>query len=311
MHTKAATVTFVILLVCFGVALPAVHAQGTCSLQTFAGTYAMYEKGSSLTIDLNSPGVLSPADGSPATPPAWDAPGIVPFVNIAEVTFTPDGIGDGFFWMWAGSISASLEPIPVHVTVNEMNEDCTGRFSYTLPNGAYIEERLIVFDNGRQFRSVPKSGGIPTLAWIGTGHRIGKGSAPVNFCGPQTAHGSYLMTCENIMRSAVYQTKAVADSFLLRMDVSMDGDYTGLLYEKYGKQSIDGLPVAGTVAVNPDCSFAATLDVNPNDEGAIEERGVFFNEGKEFYGMGILNPSRPADDQGIRYSFCQGTRIGQ
>jgi len=59
------------------------------------------------------------------------------------------------------------------------------------------------------------------------------------------------MTCENIMRSAYYPTKAVADTFLLRMDVSMAGDYTGLLYEKYGAVSIDGLPVSGTFTVNP------------------------------------------------------------
>jgi len=104
---------------------------------------------------------------------------------------------------------------------------------------------------------------------------------------------------------------AVADTFLLRMDVSMDGDYTGLLYEKYGAVSIDGLPVSGTFTVNPDCSFAATLDVNPSEEGAIEDRVVFVNEGKEFYRLGILNPSRPANDKGIKYSLCQGPRIGQ
>ena len=311
MNTRIAAVSVVILLVCFCVAVPGAQAQGRCSLETFAGTYVSFDRGSSLTIDLASTGVLSPAPGAPSSPLAWDAPGVVPFVNVAEVSYTPDGHGDGFFWMWAGPVSAKLEPIPLHIDITEMNEDCTGKFQYTLPSGATLVERFVIFDNGRQYRSVPISGGIPTLAWIGNGRRISRGSAPVNFCGPQTAHGSYLMTCENIMRSAYYPTKAVADTFLLRMDVSMAGDYTGLLYEKYGAVSIDGLPVSGTFTVNPDCSFAATLDVNPSEEGAIEERGVFFNEGKEFYSMGILNPSRPANDQGIKYSFCQGTRIGQ
>jgi hypothetical protein len=294
-----------------GVAVPGARAQGKCSLETFAGTYVSFDRGSSLTIDLISPGILSPAPGAPPSPLAFDAPGLVPFVNVAEVTYAPDGHGEGFFWMWAGTVGATLAPIPLHIDVTEMNEDCTGKFQYTLPNGATILERFVIFDNGRQYRNVPISGGIPTLAWIGSGHRISKGSAPANFCGPQTAHGSYLMTCENIMRSAVYPTKAVADTFLLHMDISMDGDYTGRLYEKYGAVSVDGLPVSGTVTVNPDCSFAATLVIKPDGISSIEERGVFFNEGKDFYSMGILNPSRPANDQNIRYSFCQGTRIGQ
>ncbi len=310
MSARIVTLTVVALLLCLGVAVPAAQAQGKCSLETFSGTYVSFDLGSSLTIDLTSSGVVSPAPGAPTSPFAWVAPGVVPFVNVAEVTYTPDGHGEGFFWMWAGTASATLEPIPLEIEV-ELNEDCTGKFQYTLPNGATIIERIIVIDNGRQYRSVPISGGIPTLAWIGSGHRISRGSAPVTFCGPQTAHGSYLMSCENVMRSAYYPTKAVADTFLLRMDVSMDGNYTGLLYEKYGAVSIDGLPVSGTFTVNPDCSFEATLDVNPDEEGAIEERGVFFDEGKEFYSMGIKNPSRPANDQGIKFSFCQGTRIGQ
>lgn len=57
----------------------------------------IYEKGSSVTIDLNSAGVLSPMSGAPTNPVAWKALGTVPFVNLAEVTFTSEGVGDGFF----------------------------------------------------------------------------------------------------------------------------------------------------------------------------------------------------------------------
>lgn len=35
------------------------------------------------------------------------------------------------------------------------------------------------------------------------------------------------------MRNAA--ARAVADTFLLRMDVFMAGDYTGMLYEKFGE----------------------------------------------------------------------------
>ncbi|HEX9119339.1 MAG TPA: hypothetical protein VF840_02255 [Terriglobales bacterium] len=306
------TLKLAAILLSLCVAVPAIYAQEKCSLQTFAGTYVSYDRGSSLTIDLSSVGVLGPAPGAPPSPPAWVALGIVPFVNVAEVTYTADGVGDGYFWMFAGSVSATLEPIPVHITVTEMNEDCTGKLQYTLPNGAVIEERFIIFDNGRQYRSVPTtlaSPGIPTLAWIGTGHRISKGRAPVNFCGPHTAHGRYLLTCENILRSGLYPKMGVADTFLLRSDISMEGDYTGVLYEKFGMKSIE-LPVYGTMTVNPDCSLTDTLNI-PDISSTVILKGAFFNEGKEYYAMGILNPNRLPAEQDIKYSFCQGTRIGQ
>jgi hypothetical protein len=299
MLTKIESVVFAVLVGCLGIA-PAAHAQGKCSLKTFAGTYVSFERGSSLTIDLESQGVFLPIPNAPKNPLAWEARGIVPFVNIAQVTYTPDGVGNGYFWMFAGTAGATLDPVPLQIIVTELNEDCTGKFQYTLPNEVTIVERFIVFDNGRQYRSIPSSGGIPTLAWIGNGQRIAKPSELVHSCGPQTAHGTYLMTCENILRSAYYPTKAVADTLMLRMDVSMGGDYSGLLYERYGKEFIDARPSWGTINVSPDCSFTATLSIEK--AGTLQERGLFFNEGKEFYGMGI-------NLDGIKYSFCQGTRI--
>ena len=313
MRRKHATVTFVIFFVCFAIAMPALQAQEKCSLKTFAGTYVSFEKGSSVTIDLLSTGVVSPAPGAQPRPPAWLAPGIVPFADIAMVTYTPEGIGDGYFWMFEGSTRATLEPIPIHVVVTEINGDCTGKFQYSRNDGTVIEERFILFDNGRQYRSIPtliSSPGIPTLSWIGNGKRISQGSAPVRFCGPQTAHGRYLLACENIQKTVPYPTKAVADSFLLNMDVSMSGDYTGMLYEKFGMTSIDGRATVGMVDVNPDCSFGSTINM-AGIAGTYEVRGAFFDEGKGLYAMGILNSSQPSDKQGIQYSFCQGTRIGE
>jgi len=299
MHTKIQRVLFAVLLICPGFA-PAARAQGKCSLATFAGTYVSFDRGSSLIIDLESQGVLLPTPTAPKNPLAWEARGIVPFVNIAQVTYTPDGVGNGYFWMFAGTAGATLEPIPLQINVTELNEDCTGKFQYTLPSGSTIVERFIVFDNGSQYRSIPASGGIPTLTWIGNGQRIRKYSEPVHSCGPQTAHGTYLMTCENILRTVPFPTKAVADTLMLRMDVSMGGDYTGLLYERFGMTFIDARPAWGNISVNPDCSFDGTLSIQ--DAGTLQKRGLFLNEGKEFYSMGI-------NLDGIKYSFCQGTRI--
>lgn len=310
------TLKFAVLLLCLCVAVPAVYANGThhskkCSLKTFAGTYVAYERGSVTVIDLSSIGVLSPAPDAQPSPPAWIAKGTVPFVNVEEITYS-DGVGDGYFWIFAGSISATLDPIPVHVTITEMNEDCTGKFQYTLANGATIEERFILFDEGREYRSVPTilaPPGIPTLAWIGTGHRISKSSRPVNSCGQHTAHGRYLLACENILRSGLYPQMAVADTLLINSDISWSGDYTGVLYEKFGMKSIE-LPVYGTMTVNPDCSLTDTLNI-PDISSTVVLKGAFFDDGKQYYSMGILNPTRPPDDQDIKYSFCQGTRIDQ
>jgi hypothetical protein len=287
------------------------HYSKQCSLNTFAGTYVSYDRGSSLTIDLASVGVLGPAPGTPPSPPAWVALGTVPFVNVAEVTYS-DGVGDGYFWMFAGSLSATLDPIPVHITITEMNEDCTGKFQYTLANGATIEKRFILFDEGREYRSVPTTlaaPGIPTLAWIGTGHRISKSSKVGDSCGQHISHGRYLLACENILRSGLYPQMAVADTLLINSDISWSGDYTGVLYEKFGMKSIE-LPVYGTMTVNSDCSLTDTLNI-PDISSTVILKGAFFDEGKQYYSMGILNPTRPLDDQDIKYSFCQGTRIGQ
>jgi len=119
-----------------------------------------------------------------------------------------------------------------------------------------------------------------------------------------------LMSCDAIARTWVYQDKAVAELSLIRTDVAMTGEYTGLLYEKFGAASIDGRPAWGTVTVNPDCSFANSLHIQ-GVGSTIELRGIFFNEGKDYYAMAVPDPTLPASDFGIKYSFCQGTRIGR
>lgn len=291
-----------LLLVCC-LAVPAAFAQEKCNLQTLTGTYAFFEKGSSLILDPSQQ----------PFPLHWAA-ALAPFANVAEITFTPESGGEGFYWIYIGALNGGFDPIPVHVTITEMKEDCTGkmRYSISLPGipSATIEERIIVFDNGREFRSVPTliENGIPTLAWTGTGHRISKSPKPVHFCGPQTAHGTYLLTAENII--AVDPKTAVADTLIIREDVSLTGDYTGTLYEKIGPVSVE-TPALGTVKVNPDCSFTATLKVPEFFSDAITMKGVFFNGGKEYYALAIEDLSLPPEQQGIKFSFAYGKRISQ
>lgn len=289
------TLKLIALLLCLCVAAPALHAKEKCSLRTLAGTYAIYEKGASSSLDPNPDPALFP----------FYTGATAPFVNVTELTFSPNGVGDGFYWIRIGGLNGGLDPIPVHVTVTEMNRDCTGKLQYSvnLPGiSATIEERIFVFDEGREFRSVPTSiqGGIDTLAWTGTGQRISKSSRPVHFCGAHTAHGTYLLTAENLV--AIDQHTAVADALFIREDVSLTGHYTGTLYEKIGTVSVETRAL-GKITVNPDCSFTSTLKVPEFFTGAIVINGVFFNEGKEYYALAI--------DEGIPYSFVYGKRISQ
>ena len=282
------------LLLCFCIAVPALHAKNTCSLQTLVGTYAVYEKGASSFLNLAPP---------PSQFPFFS--GITaPFVNVGELTFSPQGVGTGFYWIKVGALNGGFDPILDSVTVTELNPDCTGKIKYTASFSglsANIEERIFVFDEGREIRSVPTSiqQGIDTLAWFGVWRRINKSSQPAHSCGPQTAHGTYLLTAENIVNT---EQGNVADALFIREQVSWNGDYTGTLYEKLGSLSVDGLPVTGRYEVNPDCSFTNVMVVPIQGvDVTVTMKGVFYNRGHDFYALAM--------DLEVPYSFIEGKRI--
>ena len=54
--------------------------------------------------------------------------------------------------------------------------------------------------------------------------------------------------------------------------------------------------------------MTASLNVEGITTGAIIIKGVFYNEGKDYYGMAIIDTG---DNSPFMYSFAQGTRIGQ
>lgn len=56
------------------------------------------------------------------------------------------------------------------------------------------------------------------------------------------------------------------------------------------------------MVVNSDCSFSHTINI-PSMASTVIEKGVFFDQGKQFYGIGILNPTTE-QQQSIQYSFC-------
>jgi hypothetical protein len=288
MRNQIAVITLAILFLCFCMAAPVAYAEGKCNLQMAAGTWVGYERGSSLNVVVN--------------PPPQDFPfftgAMAPFVNIVHVTFNSKGIGKGYYWIYTGAIGATEKPIPVEVTITEMNEDCTGKFQY-MSGSATIEERFILFDDGREMRSLPRSieNGLPGLVWTGTMHRISEGSAAVNSCGAQTAQGKWLTSVENIVWWS--GDTAWADAVILRQDVSDTGDFAGTLYEKLGDRSNIELAIWGTVKVHPDCSFTQRLHIQGFPGPPLIIKGVYFNKAKEAYAMAL----------GFPYSFGHSERI--
>ncbi len=209
---------------------------------------------------------------------------------------------------WAGAVASfkgGLDATSFDLTVIELDGDCTGKLSATfrlVPGQppVTVVERVIVFDNGRQYRAIPVSGGgISTLTWINEGHRNSKPGEPPSTCGPQTAAGRVVLGAENLVQ--FYPSWPLfSDVVLLTFDVSMTGDFTGTLYEKLGPYGGIVLPATGTIHVNPDCSFRGELNLTiagKSTTGPI--RGVFFDQGKKSYVLN-MNP---------QFSFAQGERI--
>ena len=297
MRCKAVFSILTALSACLGLNAPVVQAQAPCNSNMFTGTYVFYEKGSS---------AIFPASQDPSLAPFWTGM-FAPFATIGEVTMKPSGVGEGFYWIRVGSINGGADPIPVTLTVTELNKDCTGKFSYSLnlPGNSKtttVTERFILFDNGREFRTIPTDivNGVPALTWIGEGHRLSKPGEPLNTCGPQTATGSYLQSVENMVQFTPV-LPIFSDVLLLRTDVAMNGDYTGMLYEKLGPSGDIVLPVSGTITVNPDCSYEATLKIEAIGAN-VGIRGVYFDQGKKLYGLQVSTG-------GTLFSIGQGERI--
>jgi hypothetical protein len=291
------------LLMCFGVTVQAAHAQEVCSSRTLVGTYAFQEKGSSTIIPSLTP--------LAAVPNHWAAL-IAPYDVMGLVTFPPEGDGEGFIWVRSGAVNSGSFKLPLQIQ-GSMNANCTGDFTatVTLPPGSTPSTETIVGHsfasvNGQDFYTIPTSASDPFLAWIGVGHRIGKGGNAAETCGPETAQGTYLVTAENIVPNPGLPSvpaEAFSDAILLRMDVSMSGEVTGVLYEKFGPVPFNDSDVTGTMTVNADCTYSLELTFKRGSTDVTPEiEGVFFNQGKGLYGVFV---------SGFPFSVVQGERISQ
>ena len=77
---------FIVFLLCLCAGVPAAYAQN-CSLQTMVGTYVLHEIGASHFLN-------------PTPQPTLHFVGATaPFADVGLVTFKPNGIGNGYYWI--------------------------------------------------------------------------------------------------------------------------------------------------------------------------------------------------------------------
>jgi hypothetical protein len=121
--------------------------------------------------------------------------------------------------------------------------------------------------------------------------------------GPAPAHGPFLLTVENLVQCSS-DAPIFSDAVLSRYDVSMNGHFTGTLYEKLGSIGNLAFPASGTIVLNPDCSYASRLYRNIcGTPVTIDTRSGYFDQGEKLYWL-------QASHGGTQYSFEQGQRVG-
>jgi hypothetical protein len=276
-----------VLLLCLVLSFSAAYGQGNCTIRTIVGTYAFNFTGSSTIVTGTAPDQFH-----------WNAL-YAPIAGVGVFTVQSSfprggGTADGYYWLIAGAMNPGLTPTPFHATIS-VKPDCTGAMNYTF-GSAPMSEYMLVLDNGNEIRSVATQTAMPTGTWITTARRVG------GACTQNKVTGSYLYACKSIIPLDAANTFAVA--FLMPVNISSDGNFTGTFTGKAGPAPLIETPVNGTVKVNADC----TAEVALNSQGSQSvARAVFLNEGKEAYLVPLVN--NPGGPQ--IYGYCDITQIAK
>jgi len=276
----------------------AATAQGHCTMDQLAGTYA-FESHGSITFALE-----------PYPPIDWSMIRR-PFVFVGSFEVLPDGSMNGEGWVLLGRISSGLDARPFAGRLFGLDEEtCTALLEWLgspapgAPAG-WHQERLVFTDNGRAFRSMLKQSPSGAMAWIGRGHRMTPRESPGN-CGPHLLAGDVLVQCEAIGLESLPASAAS----MARLTVYGDGSFGGTAYVK--DPSYAELTVEGAFDVRPDCSIGATLE-SPERPGVVHRgRGRIFDSGKNGF---LILPIETtlADGTVVRPAFarCELQSLGR
>ena len=258
----------------------AARAQGNCTMDQLAGTYA-FESHGSITFSLE-----------PVPNIEWLMV-TRPLIMLSLITIAPDGAMNGPAWVILGRVlTAGLVSSPLVGQLVELDgPTCTAVLEWRgnpTPGKppALHRERVVFVDNGREFRSMLKYSPSGTMAWIGRGHRI-TSDEPGGSCGPHQLAGEVLLQCESVG----IEGRAVTATSLARLVVDHDGAFTGTIDSK--DPVFAELTVAGAFDVQPDCSVGVTLEALELPGVVHRGMGVIFDAGKGGYFIHPLETTRP------------------
>lgn len=266
----------VVLLLVVGV-MPA-NAQGPCSVNTIAGTYAWEMKGQAFQ------------GGIAATPGPGGVPllqgTVFPIYMTGVATVGRDGIGQGSYSGLFGLVPLGYpEPLPLTTMTFTVHSDCTGEME--APNGfsGINVDKIVILDEGREIRTVGISGA--PFAWQFTMVRIGRGAEPAPLCSPDAIRGSYVMRCEGFEVTSPGPPPAFVGVLpLFVIDVEADGTITGRHFSR--DHPTEGFAVSGQMTVNPDCTTASAIQTDALPGATILTRGVSYDNSKEGFAGPIL-----------------------
>jgi len=278
--------------------LGAATAQGSCTMDQLAGTYA-FESHGSITFALTP---YPPIDWSMTTRP---------LAMLSKITLSADGSMSGGGWVILGRISTGLNLSPLVGQLVELDEAaCTAVLEWLgnpVPGAppALHRERIVFVDNGREFRSLLKQSPSGSMAWIGRGHRITPDDS-IGACGPHLLAGDVLIQCEALGVAGLPATSAS----IARLVVDHDGAFSGTIDAKdlaFAERSVEG-----AFDVQPDCAVGVTLEAIELPGVVHRGRGVIFDAGKGGYLILPLETTLP-DGSIVRpaYARCELHSLGR
>lgn len=266
----------VTLLLLVGV-MPA-NAQGPCSLNTIAGTYAYEFKGQAFAGGISSatlPGGIPMLEGT-----------VFPIYFTGVVTVGRDGTAEGSYSGLFGLVPLGYpDPLPLTASTFTVHPDCTGEMEAPNGFGGINVDKIVVLDEGREIRTVGISGA--PFAWQFTMVRIGRGAEPAPLCGPETIRGTYVMRCEGFEVTSPGPPPAFASVLpLFVFDVAAGGTMTGRHYSR--DHPAEGFAMSGQMTLNPDCTTQSAMQTEALPGATILTKGVAYDNGKEGFGGPIL-----------------------
>lgn len=297
-HRRAAVAALAALGLLLGAGAAA--AQGRCTMEQLAGTYAFEFRGSMTTI-------LAP------TPPIEWSMISRPFIFVGWFTVQAGGPMSGEGWVILGRISSGLTARPFAGQLSDLDETtCTAVLEWLgspapgAPAG-FHRDRLVFVHNGREFRSILMQSPSGAMAWTGRGHRMTPAAASVGTCGPHLLRGDVLLQCETLS-SVLNQPASAASMSMLTVD--RDGSCWGTSYVK--NPTYSELPVEGAFDVQPGCTVEAWL-ASPSTPGVTQHgRGMIFERGKRGFLIMPLETTLP-DGPNVRPAFtrCELLSLGR